>query len=127
MIIGLLFVAFGLLAIWDIIYRLTHNEIYLNFAVFMLPVGIGLLRRKRSSQWWARFWIILGYCFNGLLVLFAISMPQYVHATLFGYQIYGRSAVPYVIGVAFVFAAELIVVHRLLYSEKANQFFNRSV
>ncbi len=123
--IGVLFVACGLIAIWGVISGLAHNNISLNFAVLMLPVGVGLLRGKRSSQWWARFWIILGYCMMGLLVLLAFAMPQNVSATWFGNRIRGPSAIPYVIFVAIVFTVVLNVVHRLLYSEKSNAYFNR--
>ena len=125
--IGLLFLVFGLLAIWGVIVGMAHNKISLNFAVLTLPVGIGLLRGKRSSQWWARFWIILGYCMMGLMVVLAFSMPQSVHATWFGNRIRGASAVPYVVFVAIVFTLVLIVLHRLLYSEKSNAYFNRLV
>lgn len=123
--IGILFVACGLFAIWGVIAGLAHNKISLNFAVLMLPVGIGLLRGKRSSQWWAGVWIILGYCMMGLLVLFTFVMPQNVSATWFGNRIRGPSAIPYVFFVAIVCTVVLNVVHRLLYSEKSNAYFNR--
>jgi hypothetical protein len=123
--IGLLFVICGLLAIWDVIAGLAHSKFNLNFAVLMLPVGIGLLRGKKSSQWWARFWIILGYCAMGLLILLAIAEPQSVYATWFGTQVRGPSAIPYVICVATVFTGVLIVLHRLLYSQRSNAYFNQ--
>jgi hypothetical protein len=123
--IGVLFVVCGLFAIWSVLSGLANNRINLNFAVLMLPVGVGLLRGKRSSQWWARFWIILGYCMMGLLVMLAFAMPHNVNATWFGNRIRGPSAIPYVIFVAIVFTAVLNVVHRLLYSEKSNAYFNR--
>jgi hypothetical protein len=125
--IGLLFVACGLYAIWDVIVGLSRNNVSLNFAVLMLPVGIGLLRGKSSSQWWARFWIIIGYCIMGLLILLTLAMPQNAYANWFGNRILGPSAVPYVILVAFVYTVALVVVHRLLYSEKSNAYFNRLV
>ena len=125
--IGLIFVVCGLLAIWGFFAGLAQNRISLNFAVLMLPVGIGLLRGKRSSQWWARFWIVLGFCVVGLLVLLAIVMPHNVHATWFGNKIRGPSAVPYVMLVAIGFSVVLVVMHRLLCSEKSNAYFNRVV
>ena len=61
----------------------------------------------------------------GLLVLLAFAIQQNVSATWFGNRIRGPSAIPYVIFVAIVFTVVLNVVHRLLYSEKSNAYFNR--
>ncbi len=125
LIIGLLFCFGGICAIWDVLSGLFQNSLNLNFAVFLLPVGIGLLRGKASSQWWARFWIILGYIGCGLLVIIVLAAPESAHATWFDTTIRGPDAVPYVIGVALVGAVLLVVMHKLLYSEKANRFFQR--
>lgn len=58
LIIGLLFCLSGILAIWDVLSGICQNRLSLNFAVLLLPVGIGLLRGRQRSQWWARFCII---------------------------------------------------------------------
>ena len=123
LIIGLFFCVGGILAIWDVVSAVFQSSLYLNFGVFLLPVGIGLLRGKPSSQWWARFWIIIGYLGCGLLVVVPVVWPGSAHVTWFDIQLRGPEAVPYVIGMGLFFAALLVVEHRLLYSEKANRFF----
>jgi hypothetical protein len=125
LIIGLLFMLFGALAIWTVIEAALRNRIYLNFGVFLFPVGIGLLRGKISSRWWARMWIILGYLGIGLMIVLALASPQSLSASWFDAEVRGRRAVPYVIAAAAVLAAGLIVCHRLLYSPKANGYFFR--
>ncbi len=125
LIIGLLFCLGGICAIWDVLSDLFQSRLNLNFGVLLLPVGIGLLSGKQSSQWWARFWIILGYIGCGLLVILVILSPESAHATRFDTKLQGSQAVPYVIGGALFFAVLLFILHRLLYSEKANRFFRR--
>jgi hypothetical protein len=116
----------GILAIWTIVSDLVRSHINLNFAVLLLPVGIGLLRGRASSQWWARFWIILGYILVGFLVVLAILFPYAINATWRGETIRGPAAVPYVIGLSVLACVPLVIIHRLLYSEKAIAFFRRS-
>ena len=125
LVIGLLFCLGGILATWDVLSGLFHSCLSINFAVLLLPVGIGLLRGKPSSQWWARFWIILGYILCGALVIFVTFSPGSASATWFNTKLQGPEAVPYVIGMALFFAVILFVLHQLLYSEKANRFFRR--
>jgi len=125
-IVGILFCLGGALAIWEVLSGLFQSHIYLNFAVFLLPVGIGLLRGKLRSQWWARFWIILGYIFCVILVVLAIVSPRNAHASWFGREIAGSQAIPYILLFSALLAVSLVVMHRLLYSEKAVAYFNKS-
>ncbi len=127
LIIGLLFVLGGVLAIWSIIEAAMHNRISLNFGVFLLPVGIGLLRGRASSQWWARFWIILGYITLVALGCLVFAYPQYaeVKVTWFDTQIQGNRAIPYAFGLLALFVIFLGICHRLLYSPKACQFLSK--
>lgn len=125
-VIGILFCLAGVLAIWEVLSDLFRSHINLNLAVFLLPVGIELLRGKPRSQWWARFWIVLGYLFCVLLMVMAIVSPQNAHASWFGKEIQGSRAVPYVLLMAVLSAGAFMVVHKLLYSEKAKLYFNRA-
>ncbi|HWB02507.1 MAG TPA: hypothetical protein VG796_05735 [Verrucomicrobiales bacterium] len=125
LVIGLLFVLCGLSAIWSIVEAAMHNRLYLNFAVFCLPVGIGLLRGKARSQWWARFWIILSYIAVTALICLSLISPENVHAGWFEKTIRGRRAVPWVIGGSLVFGLLLILLHRLLYSRRASSYLRR--
>ncbi len=122
-VIGLLFCLAGVLAIWDVVSDLSRSRINLNFAVLLLPVGIGLLRGKASSQWWARFWIILGYIACGLGAILSFIMPGAARAVLFNQVVEGPRAVPYVVGGLASFALLFYVIHQLLYSKKASDFF----
>jgi len=122
-IIGILFCLGGVLAIWEVVSDLFRSHINLNFAVLLLPVGIGILKGKKSSQWWGRFWIILGYIGCGLLVGSSLVWPENVTANGFGREIKGSEAVPYVLAGTVIIAATFIVLHKLLYSETAINYF----
>ena len=126
LIIGILFCLFGTFAIWDVLSDLPKSHINLNFGVFSLPVGIGLLRGKASSQWWARFWIILGYIACGLAIVVATLNPDSAKATFFGESLRGAAALPLCFAMVIVAAAIFYAIHRLLYSEPANAYFHRA-
>jgi hypothetical protein len=121
--IGLLFCLAGLGAAWDVLHGLSSGKINLNFAVCLLPVGIGLLRGKARSCWWARFWIILGYISCGLLLALPLAAPHWARASLGEREVQGSAAIPFVLAFVLVFAVLLYAVHRLLYSGKAQAYF----
>ena len=91
----------------------------------MLPVGIGPFRGLRSSQWWARFWIRLGYALCALLVLLALFFHRMAHAPWCNASVSGAAAIPYVMVTSIGMACILYVMQRLLYSEKAREYFTR--
>ena len=126
LVIGILFCLGGVLAIWDIITDLFQSSISLNFAVFLLPVGMGLLKGKPSSQKWARFWVILGYIFCVFMTSFVIVFPESASVRLAEHEIRGPEALPYALSLIALLAISLVVIHKLLYSEKALAYFNRS-
>lgn len=123
LIIGLLFCLGGVVAIWDVLQGLFASRISLNFAVLLLPVGIGLLRGKPSSRWWAKFWIVLGYILCAVLLVIAVLSPDSAYATWFERELRGREAVPFVIGISILFLLLLVALQRLLDSEKALSYF----
>ncbi|MEA3212539.1 MAG: hypothetical protein QOE70_5596 [Chthoniobacter sp.] len=125
LIIGILFCLGGLLAIWEVIFSALGGRLNLNFAVCLLPVGIGLLRGRRRSLWWARFWMILGYLLCAFLIIISIAAPNAAHASVFGRETSGPGAVPYVILAALLLAATLALLHRLLCSEKARDYLDQ--
>jgi len=125
LIIGLLFVLGGLFSIWSIVEAGMHNRLNLNFGVLLLPVGLGLLRGRASSQWWARFWIILGYVSLIAMVCLVLAYPQGAKASWFGTQIKGGKAIPYVLGIAALCGTGLRILHRLIYSPKACAFLSK--
>ena len=125
LVIGLLFVLLGVLAIWDIVEAAMHRRIDINFAAFCLPVGVGLLRGKASSQWWARFWFFVGYVAVVALICLALASPQNVHASWFEHELDGRRAVPWAIGIGLALGLLLVFLHCLLYSARATSYFRR--
>jgi len=125
LIIGLLFVISGMLSVWSMIEAATHSRIYLNFGVLLLPVGVGLLRGRVSSQWWARFWIILGYIVLVLQVGEIIAHPQNAWFSWFGSVIRGSRSIPYAIVFSALFGVGLYICHRFLYSKKAIDYLCR--
>ena len=124
LIIGLIFVLGGASAIWNILESAMNSRLTINAGVFLLPIGIGLLRGRASSQWWARFWIILGYIAIIVLVCLVFAYPQNAKVTWFDVQIHGHSAIPYFLGLAALFVTCLVLCHRLLYSPKACQYLS---
>jgi hypothetical protein len=99
LIIGLFFCLMGVISLWETIVALFSSRLFINLGIFMIPVGLGLLRGQRASLWWARFWIIIGYIFCALV----IAAANWPYAVLVG------------IG-SVVF---LIISHLLLYSAKS--------
>jgi hypothetical protein len=69
-IVGWAFIAIGLLAAWDIIEDALNSRVNLNLTVLMIPVGIGLLRGRSSSRYWALIWIGLTALSSGLMFVF---------------------------------------------------------
>jgi len=77
-IIAALFIIAGCLAAWEVIYDLFHDHLNLNFAVLMIPVGIGLLKGRASSRGWAKFWIgLFSLVIGGLLVFYPFFGDSY--------------------------------------------------
>jgi len=74
--IAIILIIFGLDSLYSTIDSGFHTK---DLGVFMIPVGIGLLRRKDSSRAWARFWLFLCFlslCFTLGIVLFLSPLVQ---------------------------------------------------
>jgi len=67
----------------------------------------------------------LGYIGCGLTLILSIAMPHNLNAHWFNKEIRGAAALPYVISIATVMLVILVAMHKLLYSKKANNFFNK--
>jgi len=68
--IAVILIIFGLDSLYSTIQSGFHTK---DLGVCMIPVGIGLLRRKDSSRAWARFWLFLAalpLCLTLGIVLF---------------------------------------------------------
>lgn len=126
LIIGVLFCISGLLAIWDIISALLESRIFLNFGVFTLPVGIGLLKGKASSRRWASLWIILGYLGSLAFAFLALDSPGNINLNFFGTSSSGGDTLAIAMISIAVWVAMLVCMHRLLYTPTSNEYFARS-
>ncbi|WP_395748988.1 hypothetical protein [Prosthecobacter sp.] len=56
-ILGVLFILGGVSALYKMAQQLSHGRVNINAAVLMIPVGIGLLRGRWSSRFWAKVWV----------------------------------------------------------------------
>lgn len=68
LIVAILFLIGGSLAVWEVVDSLMHDRISVNLAVCLLFVGVGLLKLKASSRWWAIAWIVFGYLLCAILL-----------------------------------------------------------
>ncbi len=135
-IIGILFCLNGLLALWGIVSNFIQSgsvmgELVIDTStvqVLSLPIGIGLLLGRQWSQWWARILIVVGYVFCIASIIVAIASPENAYFTGFNRNLKGTSALPYVIVPLLALAGVLVLIYRLLYSPKTNDYLhNRKV
>ena len=120
--LGLLFAMGGVLAIWQVVEAAMGRTVSLNFAVFLLPVGLGLLAGKLSSVSWAKFWVGFGWAVIVLALVVAVIRPEVVHSSWNGREMTGRDALPMVFGVSAGVAVMLYGIWRLLKSEPTEAY-----
>ncbi|WP_309396503.1 hypothetical protein [Cerasicoccus maritimus] len=124
-IIAVLFCLLGISAIWEVAEGLTRNFYNFNFAVCLLPVGIGLWKGKRSSLGWAKFWIYLSYLSAavGMIMALAIGGGGDLTFTWGDTVLHGSEALLFVIPFALGLLGALVTVHWLLKSPTSEEFF----
>ena len=133
LIIGILFCLNGLSAGWGIISDFIQSGSVLGelvidtttVQVFSLPIGIGLVMGRQWAQWWARILIVVGYIFSVASIIVAIVSPDKVYLSWFGQSYTGNWKVPLFAALMVILIIILICMHRLLYSAKATDYFNR--
>jgi len=133
LIIGILFCLVGLISIWGIISNLIQSGSVLSELVIdintiqalALPIGIGLLMRRQWSQWWARLAIVVGYVFCLMSVFVAVISPEKVYFTWFNQSITGDWKIRFFLASMLLIISMLVCINRLLYSEKAKNYFNQ--
>lgn len=122
LIIGIIYCLWGGIAICSFIAGLFNDSLHINFSAFMLLVGIGLLKGRRSSLVWARVWVGIGYLLTAIMVGILIFKPASAFFNLFGIHLTGVEAIPYIIVSFALFIACLVTVDKLLRSEKARAY-----
>jgi hypothetical protein len=150
-VIGVIFIIAGSHAAWGIVKNLFHHRLNLNFAVFMIPNGFGLLlirhyesascslsegrklmfyhdapliRGLSSSRMWAKFWIgLLSLVVGVLLVLYPFFGNSY-SVTWLNEQMVGVPRHAVAIGFPIVFLSFTTLMWRSLSSPSAAPFFD---
>jgi hypothetical protein len=122
LILGLLYCLSGVLAIWSIIEGLFNDSLSINISALMLPVGMGLLRGRRSSLKWARVWVGIGYLSVAVGFVLLVIYPHRASVHLFDFRATGDQAVPYVIAMLVIFIVVLAGVGKLLRSQKSRAY-----
>jgi hypothetical protein len=70
--IGWIYIVFGLLALLHVIWDLFQGKLVLNLAIFMIPVGFGLIGKKESSFRWAIAWSWIIILITSIVLITAI-------------------------------------------------------
>jgi len=122
--IGSIFIIAGSLSGVEIIYDLFHGKLNLNFAVLMLPVGIGLMKGKASSRTWARVWIGLFVAIAALLLAAYPFMGDQYSVTWYAGQLQGVERHLAITGLSLLFIIPGVIMWRLLSSANAAHFFD---
>lgn len=123
LVIGILFCVLGVLAAGTMVWAFALRQLTLNPMVLMLPVGIGLLKGRTSSQWWASVWLALGCGLCLLLGTLEWIMPGNLNLRWNGKDYQGAYSSPVVLAVCAVNAMALGTLHWLLRSPKAAFYF----
>jgi cellulose synthase/poly-beta-1,6-N-acetylglucosamine synthase-like glycosyltransferase len=123
LIIGLVFCLGGIHATWEMLSALMDSRIFLDVGALMLPVGIGLLRGRARSRWWARVWILIGYAICAIALVIALFNPQSVSISWPAPGTRGIPALPYAFACLFLAFLTLHIMQRLLDSRKSREWF----
>jgi hypothetical protein len=125
LVIGLLFCTAGVLALGSMIWGFSKGRLDLNPMALMLLVGIGVLRGRTNSQWWATLWLIFGYGLCGVLVVAELAWPGQTDIQGFGYHFKGGYPIPGLFACCLIPAVGLITLHVLLSSRKSQEWFRQ--
>lgn len=88
-IIAALFIVSGIWAGLEILYGFFSDHLNLNFAIFMAPIGFGLLKGRASSKDWAKFWVGLGILMLSILLILFPFMSDTLTVDWFGQPVNG--------------------------------------
>ena len=125
-ILGSVFCALGVLSIVSMfVDALRGQGLSIAISIFLLPVGVGLLRAKPSSRRWATFWA-------GLVLLIAIVTMGFMltvgvgKARVFGHILSGVAAGAYAWAVTIGIAGLSALAIWVLYTPPVSLAFRSS-
>jgi hypothetical protein len=123
LVVGGLFCLVGGMVLCKILWELSQNRPFFDLLVLMLPVGIGLLKGRTSSKWWATLWLM--FCYGMCLVFIVMDLANPGHVTVrgFGHEIEGGYSRPLFLSSAIAMGVVFIVMHYLLASRKSADYF----
>lgn len=97
-----LFILAGTWALFKLFYSLANHMLTINFSILMIPIGIGMLRGKRDSVWWAKSWVVLGSLFVLYIFLSYPFVGENYNVHFFGRELHGIARILMVLFVSFV-------------------------
>ncbi len=101
-VIASLFILAGTWAVLKFFYSLLDHRIIFNFSMLMIPIGLGMLRGKRDSVWWAKALVVLSSLFVlWMLLRYPFAEASY-HVHFFGRELHGIARVVMVLVVSGV-------------------------
>lgn len=126
-LVGWLFILSGISAAVGMVVGFSLNHVIgLNLAVLMLPVGLGLLRGRSSSIWWAKFWLGFGMvvCAVALVMVIDAFNRHSLQVVWFGTKIEVKDRLGYLITLAMpcLYLAIHLACWRVVSSLRTHQF-----
>ena len=118
---------FGGMAVFHMVVDMVRMPgIHMDFAVFMLPVGIGLMRAKPSSRRWAAFWAVLTIVIVSAATLFAVAGGAGTVAVTpaLGGPLKGYGALAYLVGIALAICTLSALTVWVLYTPPVSSVFD---
>lgn len=123
-IIAVLFIISGIWAGLEILYGFFNDSININFALFMAPIGFGLLKGRASSRSWAKFWVGLGILMLSIMLILFPFMGNTLTVSWFGQPVNGSHRYLIALGLPIAFLLVNIWIWKCLTSPKNAPFFD---
>ncbi len=122
-LIGSLFILGGGLALFGVVWDLSHRRLNLNFTALMIPVGIGLLKGRSSSRSWAKFWIgFFVLLLSALLLAYPFFSESY-HVRFGHEELHGAMRHIMAVAIPILLILPGVIAWKYLRSRKLDSFF----
>ncbi|MDT0595296.1 hypothetical protein [Glaciecola petra] len=123
-IIAVLFCIIGVIALYDFLLPLIYfQQISVNLAWLLVPVGIGLFLGKESALMWAKIWCIIGYILLASIVTLFFMYSGMLKVDLYGKSHYGEDNLLIACLLCLAYLAAVALIHFQLYHPRVTAFF----